>query len=284
MQNATILILVGKHFDESDLARRLEALRTIAAHAVVFIVGERPPFPYYALGVPMYGTTVIPPEWQDEITANEAALKEKADQVEQLLARHDVSGEVTTLACEVGQVSAAIARAAMVCDMAVIGDDLREPTPFFRQVTNGVLFDSPIGFILNDKAPSTALAPETVFVAWNTELNAARAVHQTLPLMRSAKEVIVGIFDPVMTEYGDGEEPGADLAKWLTHHGCTVTVRQFPSGGHEIGEAILEHSKECGADLVVMGAYGHSRAREAILGGTTRTMVEQTGQAVFMAH
>lgn len=284
MKNATILVIVGKNVVESDLARRLEVLRAIPAHAVVFIVGERPPFPYYALGVPMYGTTVVPPEWQEEIRANEAALKAKADEVERLLAQHDVSGEVTTLACETAQVAAAIARAAMVCDMAMIGDDLREPATLFRQVTNGVLFDSPIGFILNGKDPARALAPKTVFIAWNTELNAARAVHQTLPLLRQAKEVIIGIFDPVMTEYGDGEEPGADIAKWLSHHGCTVTVRQYPSGGHEIGGAILERSRECGADLVVMGAYGHSRAREAILGGTTRTMVEQTGQAVFMAH
>lgn len=96
--------------------------------------------------------------------------------------------------------------------------------------------------------------------------------------------MVIGIIDPVSTKFRDGEDPGADVAKWLARHGCNVTVRQFPSGGRDIGDVILERSKECGADLIVMGSYGHSRTREAFFGGTTRTMIEQTEKAVFLAH
>jgi len=87
-----------------------------------------------------------------------------------------------------------------------------------------------------------------------------------------------------MTENRDGESPGSDLAEWLSRHGCNVKVAQYPSGGKEIGDCIIGRAKEMGADLVVMGAYGHSRLREDLFGGTTRTLIEPQDLAVLLAH
>ena len=84
-------------------------------------------------------------------------------------------------------------------------------------------------------------------MAWHPEFHAARAVHQALPILRQADEITIGMVDPVMTAYGAGEDPGVDLAKWLSHHGCKVTVQQCPSGGHGVSRCILERSKEIGA-------------------------------------
>lgn len=284
MKNATILIVIGKNYAKSDLAKRLEAIRTLPAHAAILIVGETPVFPYYALGVPMYSSTEVPPEWQAAVAANVADLKTKANEVESLLKQHDVSGDVTTVACEPAQVADAVARRALLCDLAVIGDDLRHPDSLFRQVVYGVLFQSPVGVLLNDHTTDATLTAKTVLVAWTSHLHSARAVQQALPVLRQAKDVIIGIVDPVATEFREGEDPGVDVARWLAHHGCNVSVRQFPSGGQPVGDVILERSKECGAELIVMGSYGHSRTREAFFGGTTRTLIEQTEQAVFLAH
>lgn len=284
MKNATVLIVIGKNLVAADLAQKLEALRAKSAQAAILVVGEAPEFPYYAFGVPMYGTTDIPPEWQEAVSGNATELKAKAEEVERLLEQHDVSGDVATVSCEPPQVADAVARRAMLCDVAIIGDDLRHSDVLFRQVVYGVLFHSPIGILLNDHDTEATLAAKTVFVAWNSHLPSARAVHQALPFLRQAKEVVIGIIDPVATAYRDGEDPGVDVAKWLAHHNCNVSVRQFPSGNREIGGVILQRSKESGADLVVMGSYGHSRTREAFFGGTTRTLIEQTEQAVFLAH
>ncbi len=103
-------------------------------------------------------------------------------------------------------------------------------------------------------------------------------------MLRQTQEVIIGIFDPVMTENRDGENPGTDLAEWLSRHGCTVKVARYPSGGKETGDCIVGRAKELGADLVMMGAYGHSRLREGVFGGTTRTLIEQQDLAVPLAH
>jgi nucleotide-binding universal stress UspA family protein len=284
MKNSMILVAIGKDASLSDLAKKLEAIRAIPAHATILVIGQTPHFPYYAMGVPPYGATVVPDEWQEAISDNKRDLEAKAEEVQNLLKQHDVSGEVGIISTEPSLLADAIAQRAMLCDMALIGDDLRASDTQFQQIVYGVLFQSPIGVMLNDHHADTLYTPKKVFLAWNTDLHTARAVHQSLPLLRQADEVLVATIDPIMSEFRDGEDPGVDVAKWLTHHGCKVDVQQYPSGGHDIGDCILDHSKEYGADLIVMGSYGHSRTRQAIFGGTTRTLIEQTDQAVFLAH
>lgn len=284
MKNSTILIALGKDSGMGDLARQLETIRSIPARVVALVVAEMPKFPYYTLGVPAYGTIDALPEWQETLAQNTEALKARQQEIEALLQQHDVSGEVAVIAGEPDQISDAIARRAMLCDIVLVSDDLRGSDRLFRQVVHGVLFQSPVGVLLNDPRAETLQRPDRVLVAWNTQLHAARALHQTLPLLRKAQEVVIATVDPVMSESRSGEDPGVDVAKWLTHHGCTVTVQQYPSGGRETGHCLLDRAKEAGSDLIVMGAYGHSRTREALFGGTTRTLLEQTEQAVFLAH
>lgn len=78
--------------------------------------------------------------------------------------------------------------------------------------------------------------------------------------------------------------PGSEVARWLSHHGCRVNLQQYPSGGEEIGKCILGRAAGSGADLVVTVAYRPSGMRQAVFGGTTRTLIEQTGTPVFLGH
>lgn len=284
MKNGTVLIAIGKDTALGDLTKKLDAIRSTASRAVVLVIGKVPAFPFYAVGVPPYGAMDFPAEWHDEVTARKTALHAKADAVEKLLQQHNVSGEVTAIACEPYAVDEAIARRAMLCDIAMIDDDLRSHDAFFGQMVNGVLFQSPVGLLLNDRTGQVLTGPKRIFVAWNVQLHSARAVHKALGMLRRADEVTIGIVDPIKAEYKDGEDPGVDIAKWLTQHGCNVTVQQYPSGGLGIGECILDRAQELGADLIVMGAYSRSKAREAIFGSTTKTLIDQTDRAVFLAH
>ncbi|MFZ1468119.1 MAG: universal stress protein [Paracoccaceae bacterium] len=284
MKNGTILIAIGPDADLAALEPQLEAIRTIPAQIVIVITAETPPYPNYTIGVPPYGSPMIATEWQSELATLNISLETKAKGVTALLEKHGVAGEVGIIATEHAVIADAIAQRAMLCDVVLIGDDLRAAERLFRQVAYGVLFQSPVGIILNDPQAKAVSASKKVFVAWTPHLHSARAIHQMLPLLQQSEEVIVAVIDPVMGEFQDGEDPGIDVAKWLTHHGCTVSVRQYPSGGQEVGACILARARDCGADLIVMGAYGHSRTREAIFGGTTRTLITQTDQAVFLAH
>jgi nucleotide-binding universal stress UspA family protein len=281
MKNSTILIVIGKDTPKEALAPHLEAIRAMPGHAAVLVVGEIPNFPYYAVGIPPYGSIVMPVDWQEEMNGQKAALKDKEHEIEALLAAHDVSGDVTTVACEPSMVEDVVAQRAMLCDMVVVSDDLRGTDTLFRKTVHGALFQSPVGVLINDGQAKVLRAPARILVGWTPHLHAARAVHAALPLLRGASEVIIGTVDPDMAQ---GEDPGVDLASWLTQHGCTVVVQQYPSGGKSVGDCLLARASDAGADLIVMGAYSHSRARQAIFGGTTRTMIEQTDQPVLLAY
>ena len=128
------------------------------------------------------------------------------------------------------------------------------------------------------------VSAKRIFVAWNYGSHAGRAVRAAMPLLRAADEVTLAIFDPIMSQFGDGENPGSDVAQWLSHHGCNVTVKQLPSKGQDVAEAMIERATEADADLIVMGAYDHSRLRQTLFGGTTRYMIEQADYPVLLAY
>ncbi|WP_426338605.1 universal stress protein [Pseudoduganella sp. S-14] len=157
--------------------------------------------------------------------------------------------------------------------------------------TGGMLQDLPEQVILNCSRPvlvvpfagAFASIGKTVLVAWDGSAQATRAVTQALPVLRGARRVVVGMIDPVSGGDEHGEEPGADIATYLARHGIQVEVRS-ESGTGEAGEALLAMADKVGADLLVMGAYGHPRYREIMLGGATRTVLASATLPVLMSH
>lgn len=122
-----------------------------------------------------------------------------------------------------------------------------------------------------------------VLVAWNGSTQAARAISQALPVLRNASKVVVGIVDPFIGDDDHGEEPGAEIALYLTRHGVHAEVMRQASEG-EAGTALLDMTRSVQADLLVMGAYGHARLREIMLGGATRTVLNTMTLPVLLSH
>jgi len=120
-----------------------------------------------------------------------------------------------------------------------------------------------------------------VLVAWNGSAEAAKAVTAALPLLRGAEQVTLAVLGESMDVLG--ESPGADIALYLARHGVNVEVLRRPAPT-DPGKAILSLAADFQADLLVMGAYGHSRFREMMLGGATRTILATATLPVLMAH
>lgn len=126
-------------------------------------------------------------------------------------------------------------------------------------------------------------AGKRVLVAWNASAEASRAIADALPLLARAESVNVIVFET--GKAGDhGEEPGADAALYLARHGVKATVSRYGSPDIDIGSQILSRAADMTADLIVMGAYGHSRMRELVLGGATRTILESMTAPVLMSR
>lgn len=282
MKNATLLVLVAGSTKAPDLEPILQSAGATQAHLSFLVLGAMPRAPVFAYGIEPYAIPSIPDNWREEIEAAQAGLTATAEAIEVLLRTSDTSGDVGVLCNEPAALSPVIARRAATCDAVVMSDDLRDDDALFHNAVHGSLFLSPAGVILNGTRANDALSPARIFVAWDIGLPAARAAHVALPLLKEGTETTIGVFDPVTSR--DGENPGSDVARWLSHHGCHVDLQHYPSGGEEIGRCILNRAAETGADLVVMGAYGHSRMRQAVFGGTTRTLIEQTDMPVMLAH
>jgi nucleotide-binding universal stress UspA family protein len=125
---------------------------------------------------------------------------------------------------------------------------------------------------------------ETVMLCWNASRESARAASDALMFLKAAKKVIVLVVEPRVTNAGHGQEPGADVATWLTRHGVNVVVQRDVAPDSDVGNVILSRATDHDVDLIVMGLYGHSRMREMILGGVSRTMLAAMTVPVLMSH
>ena len=130
------------------------------------------------------------------------------------------------------------------------------------------------------------LAPmlDHVIVAWDASQESTRAVHDALPFLVQAKQVTVLVINPRIGPDGHGEQPGADIATALARHGVEVTVQEDQVERIAIGEAVLSRISDLQGGMLVMGAYGHARLRELILGGVTDTILREMTVPVLMSH
>ncbi|MCE3262334.1 MAG: universal stress protein [Pseudoduganella sp.] len=130
-----------------------------------------------------------------------------------------------------------------------------------------------------------------ILLAWNASREAGRAAQDALPLLRRADSVTVAIFDAEVRPGVFGEPPGSAILAWLERHGVGATLvlgRSERQGllkrAGDVGEQLLALASERDCDLLVMGAYGHSRFRETLMGGVTRSVLDSTTLPLLMSH
>ena len=120
-----------------------------------------------------------------------------------------------------------------------------------------------------------------VVVAWDGSRTAARALADAQGILEKAGAIdVVSIADPRL---GYKELPGFNITRHLARHGLNAELKRLPMSG-DIGETLLSYAADAGADMLIMGGYGHSRLREFVLGGTTRTILQSMTLPIFMSH
>jgi nucleotide-binding universal stress UspA family protein len=122
-----------------------------------------------------------------------------------------------------------------------------------------------------------------ILVAWDASMEATRAVTAAIPLLKHAAQVDIVLFNPVSRHDENGEQPGANIALFLGRHGIKVEVTQQRTD-IDIGNSLLSVANDLASDMIVMGGYGHSRFRELLLGGATRTILKSMTVPVWMVH
>lgn len=168
-------------------------------------------------------------------------------------------------------------RTADLCVLGLAREDLEQ-----RMEVEAWLFGAGRPCLLHPADSVGHFSLNTVAIAWDESRTAARAVSDAIPLLGHARAV------RILTVRGEksipSKDPGSTLVEYLALHGITATAEEFAIGSHGIGRALLEGAGRAQADLLVMGAYGHSRLQEFLLGGATRDVLSAASMPLLLSN
>lgn len=277
MTYKSILLVVDAEDYESDLRTAADLCATGSAHLSVLLVKLAAPVPlghHAAMSVAWLDLRARDTEQLGEAVANTRAT------LEALAISFDVHGSYA----EEVWAEAEIEERARYADVTMAGTSLKANPLLRSHVIEGALFHSARPLLLTGNRQSVTLVPKKILLAWNSTVEATRAAREALDMMKNAGSVNVVTVDPRAVPARNGEEPGADIATYLARHGIKVAVDRLPNFGRRVGEVLIQHALDTSADLIVMGAYGHSRIRERVFGGVTNAMIDAPVVPVLLIH
>lgn len=272
----TILNVMAATTIDGDLLVATDLSRQAGAHLSALVVAVAPqPTGRYA---------TLSQGWLEQREQNLQDLDECAKRVREKLARSELSSDVDSLYVEAAGANFEIGERALYADLVLIGPSVFQDRDMKQQVVDGCLFQTGRPLLIAPPDSTPTLQPKTVLLAWDSRPSSAHAAQQALELMINADSVHVTMVDPNAALRASGEEPGADVATYLARHGINVTVDTLPSAGRSVAQVLQQHAVDVAANVIVMGAYGHSRLRELIVGGVTRSMLEDARLPVLMGR
>lgn len=278
MTPKSLSCVIRSNQSANELSTTVALASETGAHLSVAVVGVALPPPStvaYAMAVDI---------WADGHSELQESIREKADEIEAMLQKAEISAGVSQHYLMEGAIAGLVGLHARYSDMAIVSPTTAENRHFRERVLKGLTFESGIPFLVLPESATPTLKPNSVVIAWRGTLEASRAVHAAIDLMAGAKSVVVAMVDPQENQWDSGEEPGFDIGSFLARHGIRVEVERIAGGGREPGEVLMRCARDRNADMLVMGAYGHSRLREYVLGGTTRYMLDHAPLPVLMMH
>jgi nucleotide-binding universal stress UspA family protein len=233
--------------------------------------------------LPISGTGYIPAEVIETQQAdNEAATKAAIDRFTESARRAGLSAEPLTLSSSLAGAGDQFGRIARRFDLAIVGQAEPQTSTVEDIIAESTLFESGRPMIVVPYIQKAPLKLDNIMVCWDGSKPAARAIGDALPLLAKAGRVEIVI---VTNERGKKDEiEGADMGQHLARHGLKIDVHRIAGGGIDVADALLSHAADSGADFMVMGGYGHSRLREFVLGGVTRSILRSMTIPVLLSH
>lgn len=220
----------------------------------------------------------------DRFSQDAASLEKTSREIHKLLRATWRCYDVDTADCDQASIGDAVRQRALCNDLTIVGPALLNDISVGPPVINGSLFDTGKPVLVVPEGAEATLSPRRVLVGWDSRVEASRAVREALDLLAGAEEVRVALVDPEATCTGNGTEPGADIAAYLTRHGARVSVDLLASAGKSAATVLTQHAIDTSADMIVMGAYGNRRLRERLFGGVTRWIVGKPSLPLFLAR
>jgi len=235
------------------------------------------PFPIVVPAMPPGGAVTVIEDLRGVYEQAATRAKETFDRVTQ---SKGVTAEWRT---DDGETSECLAFQSRYADLTVVGqwspDDPSDPGTV--DLGAAVALDAGRPVLVAPYAGTLSAEWKRIMVGWDASRAATRALHDAMDFLVAAERVDVVCIDP---KDSADRDPGADIAAHLAHHGVKANAHRMPSGDLDTADALISASSDLGADLMVMGAYGHARFRELVFGGVTRGVLSHMPIPVLMSH
>jgi len=258
-----------------DLA--MDMVKTADGHLNVMCLGidRVQPGLYYAGATPAIMSENIETA-RDEARDLEASAKH-------ILDGSDINWSCQAMVAQISGISHIVGQAARFNDLVILPQPYgNESSEEAAAVLEAAMFEGHAPVLVCPIKAHDAPGRKVV-IAWNESSEAMAAIKAALPYISAAESVDIAVIDPGRHDETQAD-PGAELSKMLSRHGANVTVSVLARTVPRVAEVLQRHASDFDADMIVMGAYGHSRFRESILGGATRDMLEDVTIPVLMAH
>jgi nucleotide-binding universal stress UspA family protein len=215
------------------------------------------------------------------IEENEQAVQRATGDFERAAQLAGVPFDSVTVPATLVGAGDAFGQTARRFDLVVVGQPRPDLDAAEELLIEAALFDSGRPVVVVPYIHKGPAKLDRMALCWDGSRAAARAMGDALPLMRHAKSIDLVL---VRNEGDRGEVQGADIAQHLARHDLPITLAEVPQGDVDIGNTILNYVADHAIDLMVMGGYGHSRLREQVFGGTTRTVLASMTAPTLMSH
>lgn len=279
MTYKTILtVLTSKDTAETSLSQVSSLAQAFEGHAEALCLGvDRTQTGYYYAGA----NAMVLQETMSRAKEEASALQSDADSY---LQKSGVQFSTDAGISQIADMGRHVARLARFSDLVVLGQPYGPGKGVEAEpVVEAALFEgrAPVLVVPDDAKPVGQ--PKTILVAWNESIEAMTSIRKAMPFLIGADLVRIVVIDP--PQHGpERSDPGGMLAQMLSRHGVKCEIDVLSKTMPRVSDILMRHATDTDAGMIVMGAYGHSRFREAILGGATRNMLEKANVPVFMAH
>ncbi|QSZ59750.1 universal stress protein [Rhizobium sp. ZX09] len=271
MFSTLLYITKGKSTElEGDTALRLAD--EVGSHLSVLLTSVASPPP---VGAHMESVSTA---WLGERQADQDSLARRSLALNTYFKDRISSYDIEEAYTEIFNMDNVVGYRARFADAVALGPDILGDPSLRDAVLDGSLFHARVP-VLIDPLRNFSWDQNSVLIAWSDTPETAAAVRASIPVLKRARSVQILVVDP------DGErELAAELRSYLAHHHITPSIDSLMSQGRTVAETVEVYAERIQSGLIVMGAYGHSRLRERIFGGVTRSLIEQIRRPLFLAR
>ncbi len=235
-----------------------------------------PTLPSVYMGTAMHGSDVVFQRDEAQRRANAAM-----EIFEEGARKAGVAMESHALDAEAARASDRFAKIARRFDLAIVGQAEPDKETVEDRIAEAALFESGRPVLFVPYIHAAGLDLRHVTVCWDGSRAAARAIADAMPFLTRAKLISIIVME---SERPKSEDlPAFDMVNHLTRHNLNVELKRIPLTLN-VGDAILNYAADVSTNLIVMGGYGHSRFREFILGGATRSLLDKMTAPTLMSH